>query len=287
MIFNENYILSNGVEIPKLGLGTWEISDATAAQTVKKALEIGYRHIDSAQGYGNERGIGEGLRISDVKRSEVFVTTKLDAAIKSYKDAILSIDESLHNMQLDYIDLMLIHSPKPWQKFHEQEQYFEANAEVWRSFEEAYKMGKLRAIGVSNFKESDIDNILESCSIAPMVNQILAHISNTPLDLIRYTQEKGILVEAYSPIGHGELLKNKEIAVVANKYNVSIAQLSIRYCLQLGMLPLPKTDNPDRMKINTQIDFEIKKEDMDFLKRISPIENYGEFSVFPVFGGRI
>lgn len=140
---------------------------------------------------------------------------------------------------------------------------------------------------MSNFKESDIDNLLASCSIAPMVNQILAHISNTPFDLIRYTQEKGILVEAYSPIGHGELLKNKEIAVVANKYNVSIAQLSIRYCLQLGMLPLPKTGNPDRMKINTQIDFEIKKEDMDFMKRISPIENYGEFSVFPVFGGRI
>jgi diketogulonate reductase-like aldo/keto reductase len=287
MILKEKYTLSNGVAIPKLGLGTWEINDENAAQAVENAVEIGYRHIDTAQGYQNERGIGEGIKVCGVKRDEMFVTTKLDAQVKSYKDAVASIDQSLKTMGLDYIDLMLIHSPKPWTKFHENDPYFEGNRETWRAFEEAYTAGKLRAIGISNFKEADIDNILQSCTVKPMINQVLVHISNTPKELIEYTQDKGILVEAYSPIGHGELLKNKEIAAIAEKYKVSVPQLGIRYCLQLDLLPLPKTANPQHMKANADVDFVISESDLNFLKNMEQIKDYGEHSKFPVFGGKI
>lgn len=286
MIITEKYTLANGVEIPKLGLGTWEISNSTVAQAIQEAVRIGYRHIDSAQGYGNESGVGDGIRSCGLKREDIFVTTKLDGGVKSYKAAVASIDQSLQKMRFDFIDLMLIHTPKPWGEFLESEPYFEENRETWRALEEAYNAGKLRSIGVSNFTESDIDNILTSCSVKPMVNQILAHISNTPLDLIEYNKQKGILVEAYSPIGHGELLKNQQVTSVAKKYNVSIAQLGIRYCLQLGTLPLPKTANPKHMKNNADVDFTISESDMDFLKNIEQIKDYGEFSMFPVFGGK-
>jgi diketogulonate reductase-like aldo/keto reductase len=287
MILNETYTLSNGVELPKLGLGTWFISDNDAGQAVKDAVQIGYRHIDTAQAYGNERGVGEGIKTCGVNRQDLFVTTKLAAEIKSYKEAVASIDESLQKMGLDYVDMMIIHSPQPWKQFGEAERFFKGNLEAWRALEEAYIAGKLRAIGFSNFQKPDIDNILGSCDIKPMVNQILAHISNTPMELIQYTQDKGILVEAYSPIGHGEILKNKDIAGVAEKYAVSVPQLSIRYILQLSLLPIPKTTNPEHMKTNAEVDFAISEEDMEFLKNIETIKDYGDASAMPVFGGKL
>ena len=283
MILEEKYTLSNGVEIPKLGLGTWFISDENAGQAVKDAVKIGYRHIDTAQAYDNEKGVGEGVRACGVNREDLFVTTKLAAEVKSYEAAVSSIDESLQRMGLDYADLMIIHSPQPWAKFGEEERFFEGNREAWKALEEAYKAGKLRSIGLSNFKKPDIDNILEFCSVKPMVNQILAHVSNTPEELIQYTQDKGILVEAYSPVGHGELLKNKELAETAEKYGVSVPRLCIRYTLQLGLLPLPKTANPDHMKDNADVDFVISEEDMELLKSMKRIKDYGEASVFPVY----
>ena len=284
MILEEKFALSNGVEIPKLGLGTWFINDKDVVQAVTEAARIGYRHIDTAQAYGNENGVGEGIKVCGVKREEMFATTKLAAEVKSYKEAVASIDGSLKKLGLDYIDLMIIHSPKPWAKFLEEEPYFEGNREAWRALEEAYKAGKIRSIGVSNFEKTDIDNILSSYSIKPMVNQILAHISNTPKELIKYCQDKDILVEAYSPFGHGELFKNDEIKAIANRYNVSVSQLAIRYCLQLDLLPLPKTANPQHMKTNAEVDFVISQEDMKFLKNMEQIEHYGEHSKFPVFG---
>ena len=285
MILEEQYTLSNGVEIPKIGLGTWFINNKNVAQAVKDAAKIGYRHIDTAQAYGNESGVGIGIRACGVKREDMFVGTKLAAGVKSYENAVASIDNSLKTLGLDYIDLMLIHGPQPWTKFRGEDHYFEGNREAWRTLEEAYNDGKLRAIGLSNFEKTDIDNIFEFCSVKPMVNQILAHISNTPKELIQYSKDKGMLVEAYSPFGHGELLKNQEIAVIAKKYNASVPQLSIRYTLQLGLLPLPKTANPGHMKTNSEVDFVISEEDMDILKNMEPIKDYGEASIFPVYAG--
>lgn len=287
MILNENFTLSNGVEIPKLGLGTWMISDDDVVQAVKEAIALGYRHFDTAQAYQNERGVGEAIRTSGVKREDLFVTTKLAAEIKSYDEAVAAIDGSLKLMGLDTIDLMIIHSPKPWMEFHKDDTYAEGNREAWRALEDAYKAGKLRAIGLSNCEKEDVENILSSCTVKPMVNQILAHISNTPTDLIEYCESEGILVEAYSPVAHGELMKNEEVLNMAKKYNVSIPQLGIRYILQLGLLPLPKTANPKHMENNADVNFVISNEDMDFLKNIDQIENYGEASMFPVYGGKL
>jgi diketogulonate reductase-like aldo/keto reductase len=287
MILKENYNLSNGIKIPKLGLGTWMIENADVAQAVVDAVKIGYRHIDTAQAYANESGVGEGIRACGVNREELFITTKLAAEVKSYEEAVSAIDQSLVAMGLDYIDMMIIHSPQPWMEFGEEDRFFDGNREAWRALEEAYEAGKLRAIGVSNFQKEDLDNILSACKVNPMVNQILAHISNTPKELIEYTQAKGILVEAYSPIAHGELLKNQKVVDIAEKYGVSVPQLSIRYDLQLGLLPLPKTANPEHMKNNAEVDFVISEEDMEFLKNVDTIKDYGEARVMPVFGGKL
>lgn len=287
MILDENYTLSNGVEIPKLGLGTWMIDNAATVDAVKAAIELGYRHIDTAQAYQNEQGVGEGVRASGVAREDIFVTTKLDAGAKSYDAAVAGVDASLEALGLEYIDLFIIHSPHPWTEFRGEKTYFEENRQVWKALEEAYQAGKVRAIGLSNFERGDIENILEVATVKPMVNQILAHISNTPFELIEYTQGEGILVEAYSPVAHGELLKNEHVKQIADKYGVSIPQLSIRYDLQLGLLPLPKTANPAHMKSNAELDFVISDEDMDYLKNVETIKDYGDASMMPVFGGKL
>jgi diketogulonate reductase-like aldo/keto reductase len=285
MIIAENYVLANGLTIPKLGYGTWMIQDDKAAEAVKNALNVGYRHIDTAQAYGNERGVGEGIRASQVDRKDIFVTTKLAAEIKSYDEAVAAINESLKKLDIGYIDLMIIHSPQPWDKFREGH-YFEGNLAAWRALEEAYNDGKLKAIGVSNFEQEDIDNLLTNGSIKPMVNQVLAHISNTPFELIDYCQKQNILVEAYSPVAHGEILKHPEVMKMAEKYEVSVPQLCIRYCLQLELLPLPKSENIKHIKSNTLVDFEISAADMEALKKLKPLEDYGDSSKFPVFSGK-
>ena len=285
MILEETYKLANGVKIPKLGLGTWLISARDVVQAVTDAVAIGYRHIDTAQAYGNENGVAEAIRTSGVSRDEIFLTTKLAAEIKSYDQAVKAIEESLETMGLDHLDLMIIHSPQPWGEFGGEDRYFEGNREAWRALEEAHAAGKLRAIGVSNFERDDLDNVRASCAVKPMVNQILAHVSNTPHELIRYTQEQGILVEAYSPIAHGELLKNEQLREIAERYGVTVPQLSIRYVIQLGLVALPKTANPEHMKSNADVDFEISDEDMETLKNVNEIQEYGEHSMFPVFAG--
>lgn len=288
MIFEETYTLSNGVHIPKLGLGTWFIPDDTAAQAVREAVQIGYRHFDTAQAYKNERGVGEGVRTCGLSRENLFVTTKLAAEAKTYDEAAAAIDGSLKELGLDYIDLMLIHSPQPWVKVNQcEDRYVDGNRQAWRALEDAYEAGKLRAIGISNFEQQDIDSLLSGCTVAPMVNQLLIHVSNTPFDLIAYSQSKGMVVEAYSPVAHGEILKNPAVKAMADKYGVTVPQLCIRYTLQLGTLPLPKTANPDHMRDNAGVDFEISEVDMETLKQMERIKDYGEFSIFPVYGGKM
>jgi len=154
------FTLSNNVKIPKIGLGTWLISNEEVAKSVKDAIKIGYRHIDTAQAYKNEKGVGEGIRNCGWDRKEIFVTTKLSANVKSYQEAVVSIDKSIEVLGLDYIDLMLIHSPKPWVEYHKENRYYNENTEIWFALEEAYKSGKIRAIGLSNFQIEDIENIL-------------------------------------------------------------------------------------------------------------------------------
>ena len=285
-MLNEHYTLSNGVKIPKLGLGTWMIPNENAAQAVKDAVTLGYRLIDTAQAYGNEQGVGEGVRECGVERSEIFLTSKVAAENKSYESAAKSIDETLAKTGLDYIDMMIIHSPQPWAEFRDAKRYFAENKAVWRALEDAYDAGKIRAIGVSNFLIDDLQNILEDCRIKPMVNQILTHIANTPLELIEYCEKNGILCEAYSPIAHGEALKNGVIVETAKKYGVTPARLCIRYTLQLGMVSLPKTGNPQHMKDNAAVDFVISDADMETLKHVEKIKDYGEYTFFPVFSGK-
>ncbi|HJK89128.1 MAG TPA: aldo/keto reductase [Polyangiaceae bacterium LLY-WYZ-15_(1-7)] len=287
MILQETFTLANGVEIPKIGLGTWMISDDSVGEAVEAALALGYRHIDTAQAYENEAGVGRGVRASGLPREQLFVTTKLAAEVKSHDEAVSAIDGSLKALGLDVIDLMLIHSPQPWMEFAGEDRFFEGNREAWRALEEAYEAGKLRAIGVSNFQKVDLENLLGSCRVKPMVNQVLAHIGKTPTELIDFARAQGILTEAYSPIGHGVLLEHEAVGEMAAKYGVSIPQLSIRYALQLGLLPLPKTANPAHMKDNAGVDFTISDEDMEALKGLPEIDDYGEANVFPVYGGKL
>ena len=287
-MFNQIMTLSNGVKVPQLALGTWLIDDDKAAEAVRAAVKLGYRHIDTAQAYANERGVGEGIRTCGIAREELFVTTKVAAEHKDYASAAAGIDRSLQEMGLDYIDMMIIHSPQPWVEVNQSEnRYYEGNLEAWRALTDAYKAGKVRAIGVSNFLKEDIENIWNNAEIKPMVNQVLCHISNTPLDLIHYCQEKGIVMEAYSPVAHGEAMKIAAIGEMAKKYGVTIPQLCIRYDIQLGMIVLPKTANPEHMKTNADVEFVISDKDMEILKQIDRIENYGDSSFFPVFGGKL
>lgn len=287
-MYTKTITLNNGIKIPQLGLGTWFIDDDKVAEAVKAAVDLGYRHIDTAQAYGNERGVGEGVRNCKIPREELFVVSKVAAEHKTYESAAKSIDETLEKMGLDYLDMMIIHSPQPWVEVNRFEnRYVEGNREAWRALEDAYKAGKLKAIGVSNFQIEDIESLLEVAEIKPMVNQILCHISNTPEELIEFCKKKDIAVEAYSPIAHGEILNQPEIKHMADKYGVSVAQLCIRYTLQLGTISLPKTGNPEHMKTNGDVDFEISREDMELLKNFKKIESYGASSGFPVYGGKL
>ena len=275
-------VLSNGNKIPTLAYGTWLIENENAAECVRNAIELGYRHIDTAQAYRNEVGVGEGIRLSGIKREDIYVTTKVAAELKTYEGAKQSIDESLMRLGLDYVDLILIHCPQPWREFRGPKKYFEENIQVWKALEEAYEAGKVKAIGISNFNIDDIKNITDNCKIKPMVNQILCHIGSTPVDVIKYCQENGIVVEAYSPIAHGRALENEAIVKMANKYGVSVAQLCIKYTLQIGTVSIPKAKSRQHIEENTKLDFEISEPDMVELMKLNEID-YGDDSFWPVF----
>ena len=273
---------SNGVVAPTLAYGTWLIKDSDAAECVKTALKCGYRHIDTAQAYGNEVGVGKGIKESGLPREEIFVTTKVMAEYKTYKEAKESIDYSLQRLGLDYVDLILIHCPQPWAEFRGKKRYFKENIEVWKALEEAYKEGKVKAIGVSNFLVDDLENIINNCEIKPMANQILLHVGNTPIDVLKYCQSNDIVVESYSPIAHGRLVGDKRLIAMADKYKVSIPQLCIKYTLQLDTISIPKASSEAHIRDNVSLDFEISEEDMIALMKLNEI-NYGMDAFWPVF----
>lgn len=288
MIYNKTLSLSNGQNIPQMGFGTWLIPNDRVDIAVKNALTIGYRHIDTAQSYGNEEGVGKGLKASGLARGDVYVTTKVRAEYKNEKEAADSIEASLQRLGLDYVDLLLIHSPQPWKYVNQSDNRFkEGNLAAWAAMEKAYKAGKVKAIGVSNFEIEDIENLITHAEIAPMVNQLLVHVSQTPIDLIDYCKQHQILVEGYSPMGHGRILANAVLQELAKKYKVSVAQLCIRYVWQLGLVVLPKAENPSHIEENGRIDFMISDADMDKLKAIHQPVDYGEDSRWPVYGGKV
>lgn len=255
------YVLSNGVQIPCIGYGTWQTPDGDIAKnSVCEAVKAGYRHVDTAFAYGNEAAVGEGIRASGVARNEIFITTKHWVTERGYQKTIQAVETSLKNMGLDYLDLYLIHWPcvekcsPNWK---------EINADTWRGFERMYKDGKIRAIGVSNFEKKHIDALLETAEIRPMVNQIEFHPGYTQIDNVNYAKACGMLVEAWSPLGSGAVLQDATLAAIAAKYNKSVAQLCIRFALQNDLLPLPKSVTPSRIVQNANVfDFEISADDM-------------------------
>lgn len=286
MILEAYDTLTNGVRIPRLGLGTWLIPEADAPGAVETAIGLGYRHIDTAQAYANESGVAEGIRRSGVRREDIFLTSKVAAELKSYDAAAASIRETLRRTGFAYIDLMLIHAPQPWAEFRSEKRYFRENREVWRALEDAYDAGLVRSIGVSNFLSDDLTNLFDACRHRPMVNQILTHIANTPTDLIDTCRRAGVVTEAYSPIAHGKALENPVIARFAAAYGVTPAQLCVRYTLELGMVSLPKASGAAHMKENAAVDFTILPSDMETLRGLDKIKDYGDLAAFPVFGGK-
>lgn len=274
----ETFELRNGVKIPKVGFGTWQIPDGEVTySSVKNALAAGYRHIDTAWQYGNEASVGKAIRDSKIPRDQIFVTTKLPAKSKTYADSLHFFEESIQNLGLDYVDLFLIHAPWPWDEMGAN--YSKENVEVWRAMEEIYKSGRAKAIGISNFNVQDQKNILEHCDIEPMVNQLQYYIGYTEPGNVRFAKQSGMLVEAFSPLATGYLLHNQEVGDIAKNNHVSVAQLAIKYCLQHNILPLPKAINPAHIEENTHLDFVIPDEDMETLDSLidtAPGEDHNE-----------
>jgi len=247
----EQYTLSNGVQIPVIGLGTWQTpDDETGYQAVLSALQLGYRHIDTAQGYRNEDIVGRAVKDSNIPREEIFITSKLDNPNHGYDKTMRSFEGTLAQLGTDYVDLFLIHWPNPLQY---RKTWQQTNAETWKAFEELYRAGKIRAIGVSNFRQHHIDEIMKTAEIAPMVNQIRLCPGETQDELVAYCKERNILLEAYSPLGTGQIFKVPEMQALAEKYQKSIAQICIRWSLQMGFLPLPKSVTAERIRENMDV----------------------------------
>lgn len=266
-ILNESYTLNNGIKIPKIGFGTWQIPQDVAERAVADALSAGYRHIDTALAYNNEAGVGNAIRESALDRGDIFVTSKLPAEVKGYDNALFSFDKTMKNLGLETLDLYLIHAPWPWSEMGKD--YTKENIESWRAFVRIYKEGRVRAIGVSNFSVKDIKAIEESSDISPMANQIAFYAGRTQDEIVDYCNEKNILVEAYSPLATGRALNDPLLNQIAASYGVSVAQLLIRFTLQRGTLPLPKTVTRERIIENSKVDhFEISKSDMERLGAI-------------------
>lgn len=259
----DTYLLHNGVAIPCVGYGTCDTDGEVTVRSVKCALQAGYRLIDTAMFYKNEESVGKGIRESGIPREEITVVSKLWNYDHSYEKAKKSFQESLERLGLDYLDLYLIHWPIPK---NEQENYIENNRETWKAFEELYHEGKIKVIGVSNFKPHHLEEIMEGATVMPMVNQIEFHPGWTQMETVNYCKAHHIAVQAWSPFGSGELFRMPEISEMAKKYGKDPGQLALRWIFQHGVIPLPKSVNPERILSNTQIfDFEITPEDMAYI----------------------
>lgn len=257
------YTLNNGVKIPCIGFGTWESAEGEECyNAVRWALEHGYRHIDTAAIYGNETSVGKAIKDSHIDRSEIFVTTKLwNGQRGSYDDVLRAMHDSLTRLGLEYVDLYLIHWPQPFE-FRDRD-WKALNAETWRAMEFLYRTGKARAIGVSNFREYHLDVLLKTAIVKPMVNQLFINPGDQDRDNKIFCEQNGMLVEAYSPLGRSALLKNEDIIKIAEKHSRTPAQIILRWELDKGYLPLPKSVHEERIASNLDL-FDFKLDDDDF-----------------------
>ena len=263
---NSRVPLCNGTSIPCVGFGTWQTPDGeTAVLAVKTAIEAGFRHIDTAAIYGNEVSVGQGIKASGVARDELFVTSKVWNSERGYAKTMAAFKKTCRDLGTDYLDLYLIHWPAVAKQFSNWEAL---NLETWQAMTELYEAGLIKAIGVSNFKPSHL-KALQATKVPPMVNQIELHPGLNQEDTVSYCKEHGILVEAWSPLGTGKLLANETLAAVAARYHKSVAQICIRWALQKGVVPLPKSVTPARIWDNAKVfDFELSAQDMALISEM-------------------
>ena len=269
----DGYTLTNGMVIPCIGFGTWQTPNGdVAVAAVRSALEAGYRHIDTAQGYFNEESVGAAVRQSGVPRKDIFVTSKLSNTEHGYDRTMAAFDGTLSRLGMDYLDLFLIHWPNPaafrsnWQ---------ETNAGSWKAMEELYAAGRIRAIGVSNFHPHHLDALMQTASVTPMVNQIRLCPGDTQDEVVAYSRKLGMVLEAYSPLGVGKIFEVPEMQSLAGKYGKTIAQICIRWSLQRGYLPLPKSVTPERIQENADVfDFELDQEDVQMIADLKGCVGY-------------
>ena len=270
-ILKDTYTLNNGIKIPKIAFGTWQMpNDNIGYNSVAFALKTGYIHIDTARVYGNEEVVGKAIKDIAIDRQSIFVTTKLPAELKTYDEAITTFERSLKELGLDYVDLYLIHAPWPWSD--RGSDHMDGNIEVWKAFEEIYKSGRAKSIGVSNFTIPELRKLMDNTDIVPAVNQIKFHIGDTKEELTKFCEDNGIIIEAYSPLATGRILDNEKIKQMAGRYDKTVAQICIGYTLQRGTISLPKSVHEAYILENADVDFEISEEDMKLLDSLKDID---------------
>ena len=274
----EYTVLSNGVKMPNLAFGTFKVNEGDDVQVILDAIEAGYRHFDTAAFYNTEEALGKAIKKSGIPREEFFVTTKVWKTYMGYEGAKKSFEESLEKLDMDYVDLLLIHWPRP----DEKSDWKKLDIETWKAFEEIYKEGRAKAIGVSNFLNHHMQNILDNCEVVPMVNQIEFHPGYIQKDVVDFDKEHGIVVEAWSPLGRERVFKDELLNKLAQKYGKSVAQICLAFALQMDVVPLPKSSSAERMKQNMDIDFELEEEDFE---KIVNMEETGWSGLDPDFIG--
>lgn len=268
--------LRGGVRIPCLGFGTWKMPPEVAKTAVQEAIKTGYRHIDTATAYCNETGVGAGIQMSGVKREEIFLVTKLPNADHGYAQTKVSLDGALHNLSMDHVDAYLIHWPVVEEQKH---RYEEDICETWRAVLDLKKEGKLRVAGVSNFMIEHLELLKKNGMELPELNQTQFHPQCTERELRAYCEKEQILVEAWSPLIQGQAWERDILLRMAEKYEKSVAQICVRFCLQSHVLPIPKSTHPDRMRNNAAVfDFVINEEDM---REIETLECFGRIGSNP------
>lgn len=262
--------LNNGTEMPAMGFGTWAIADGDdVATAVKTAIGCGFRHIDTASFYKNETGVGRGIAESGISRSELWVTTKVWPTETGYDNTLRAFDASLKRLGLDYLDLYLIHWPASPARYTD---WRERNLDTWRAFERLYADGRVRAIGMSNFLQSHLRPLIDSCKVRPMVDQLEIHPGYTQADDVAFCQKNDIVVEAWSPFGRGKVLSNPELTAIAAKYGRSVAQVCLAWCRQKQIVPLPKSVTAERVKENLEAtDINLSENDILIIDQLQNI----------------